>query len=587
MNNTFLTKSHSKSTGLMDIEIPLNDSSSITVSVYQNELFVPQKMFWSAQTHYIGTIKDNPSSLVSLNINTKHITGIISDATRNLVIQPDGSNTETVIIFNEASRITNEKWTCHYELINEIAPTDSDNTKHHSQKNNTTDTITLFLEADHALYSLNNNSEEETTNYILGIMNQVSALYTNEMITVLIDSIKIWSDTVDSYAYSSAQDALFDFKDVLNEKFDADFAMLISGRAQNNGGIAYVNSICQKSRAYSYSNVDGLYADTLSYSWDVHVVAHELGHNLGSYHTHDCVWGPNGNQAIDACYGSNSCHGPLLGPSRTIMSYCHLQDTVIFSLGFGQLPGQVMRSNIFKCRDLTGFICQKPLLLTVSDTIRAAGPYKGNGAHHGNDRNANWYIFQPESDGLITISSCNPNGRDTRLYLYSGSCSQLNDIAASDDGCISGPGKYFASILSDIPVFAGLDYYIEWDSRWSSDPFDFVFSYQNNDIIAHCQNNIQDADESGIDCGGADCAPCTECDQVIADHQGLIQEAVFRSNDEISTNDTVNVNGSLILSSSVGILLEAGFELMSGARLEAVIEDCASYLNRLEQIGSK
>lgn len=33
----------------------------------------------------------------------------------------------------------------------------------------------------------------------------------------------------------------------------------------------------------------------------------------------------------------------------------------------------------------------------------------------------------------------------------------------------------------------------------------------NNVCFAHCNNGIQDADETGIDCGGADCAACPSC----------------------------------------------------------------------------
>ena len=92
-----------------------------------------------------------------------------------------------------------------------------------------------------------------------------------------------------------------------------------------------------------------------TYSWDVNVFSHEMGHNFGSRHTHNCIWNGNSTQ-IDDCgnvHGSGtpgSCYdsqNPII-PSGggTIMSYCHNDNVGInFSLGFGQQPGDVIRNN--------------------------------------------------------------------------------------------------------------------------------------------------------------------------------------------------------------------------------------------------
>lgn len=80
-------------------------------------------------------------------------------------------------------------------------------------------------------------------------------------------------------------------------------------------------------------------------------MTHEMGHALGSPHTHACAWNGN-NTAIDGCgpaagYGEG-CNGPIPSQGGTIMSYCHLIAGVgiNFNLGFGPQPGQLIRTTV-------------------------------------------------------------------------------------------------------------------------------------------------------------------------------------------------------------------------------------------------
>jgi len=111
---------------------------------------------------------------------------------------------------------------------------------------------------------------------------------------------------------------------------DRDFAALFSGRGIGSGsysGIAWINQYCQKGfvnggrtvGSYSFHAIgtSRTPANTAIF------VGHEIGHNMGSPHTH-CY-----NPAIDQCYNLESgCYsGPVSCPASgkgTVMSYCHL-----------------------------------------------------------------------------------------------------------------------------------------------------------------------------------------------------------------------------------------------------------------------
>ncbi len=126
--------------------------------------------------------------------------------------------------------------------------------------------------------------------------------------------------------------ALTDFGEywrVNNSGINRDFAALLSGQnigSNSFSGIAWVDAYCENGTVFgnqtygSYSvNRIGSNAGT---SWVSQFLAHELGHNMGSPHTH-CY-----TPAIDNCYSAeDGCFsGAEVCPAGngTIMSYCHL-----------------------------------------------------------------------------------------------------------------------------------------------------------------------------------------------------------------------------------------------------------------------
>lgn len=127
------------------------------------------------------------------------------------------------------------------------------------------------------------------------------------------------------------------------------FAMLLSGKSDNNfssAGIAWVlngSNYCTSRNAngghYSVTQVFKFAGSNASH--DILVIAHELGHNFGAFHTHcsnaTTGAGPTASNTIDTCFtGEQGCfNGTQVCPVAstvngvanvrgTLMAYCHL-----------------------------------------------------------------------------------------------------------------------------------------------------------------------------------------------------------------------------------------------------------------------
>ena len=244
------------------------------------------------------------------------------------------------------------------------------------------------------MYLDHGSDVENVCEYVVALFNVVAIIYQNEGILINISEILIW-ETLDPYnalGSNSVGDWLNLFEELRQNNFNGDLAHLLT--TQLGGGKAYIDQLCKQYQPTSccaisykcpvqevpapqynpcnlgpYGITGGLGTAAPNpfpiYSRDVKVVAHELGHNFGSRHTHALVWGPNNNLAIDCCAGFvepaivgcpvflDCCENYeiFLDPATstnqgTIMSYCDGPNDpgVDFSKGFGHYPGELIRS---------------------------------------------------------------------------------------------------------------------------------------------------------------------------------------------------------------------------------------------------
>ncbi|MDC0204657.1 M12 family metallo-peptidase [Flavobacteriales bacterium] len=175
------------------------------------------------------------------------------------------------------------------------------------------------------------SSNTTTTNWAHAIIAGVSQVYASETnLNISIVTTIIWEIT-DPYASyindaSNMLAALRNHWTSNNGSISRDLVHLMTKRSNTGtGGIAYRDVLCSNSWGYAFSaslnNTTNFNFPNPSYTWNLMVCSHEIGHNIESHHTHWCGW-PGG--PIDNCTDvEGSCTNNPTPQVGTIMSYCH------------------------------------------------------------------------------------------------------------------------------------------------------------------------------------------------------------------------------------------------------------------------
>lgn len=226
-------------------------------------------------------------------------------------------------------------------------------------------TARLAIETDYE-YFTRFGSETAALDYMGDIFAYVSALYEREINTRLeIGFSRLWTTGAAQDPWSrtgDTLDALLELRTYWRSSMghvERTLVHMLSGKPLG-GGIAYVGVLCDKTYGYGLvSDIRGGFdLEDPAVIWDVVAVAHEIGHNFNSPHTH-CYAQVFGNASdVDHCYGAESgCYrGPSVLPGigsvsggsagqggGSIMSYCHLIApgfrNLSYSFGQGHIYG--------------------------------------------------------------------------------------------------------------------------------------------------------------------------------------------------------------------------------------------------------
>lgn len=332
----------------IQIQIPYKNES-IIIELFQVNIFSENfkintdkldNIPYEKGLHYRGIIKGNENSIASFNFFKNELNGIISSielGNLNIGKLLNQSITDNYIIYSDLDLLIQNEFKCNTKDDTVKPYNDATNNLNRS----TFKCVSTYIEIGYQAFEANGSNLTTTTNWITSIFNNSQTLFSNDGISISLKSLFIW--TSDDYYSISSNFILPAFKNI-RPYFDGDIGFIADVDPGSLGGQAFsIGGICSD-RKFAYGDLTLNFANIPTFSQPVYILTHELGHVLGSHHTHACVWNGD-NTAIDGCATSyGGCQTPFTPPGTlgTIMSYCFPN----FSLGFGLQPTSVILQHI-------------------------------------------------------------------------------------------------------------------------------------------------------------------------------------------------------------------------------------------------
>ncbi|MEO1434903.1 MAG: GEVED domain-containing protein, partial [Bacteroidota bacterium] len=560
----------------MTLTLPQINATPVTLELVKVDLFAPGFEVIQASTnspvdvelgaHYHGRILGQPHSMAAISIFGNEISGMITTKTGNLVLgklegRHEGNDH---ILYHDADLKNSSNFSC--DTDDEL-----DKFSGYSQQELSTphtkdagDCVIIYIEVSNDI-TVNKGGVAGATSYTTALFNQSFLLYAAESINMTFGTIFVW-DTTDPYTGSSSSAMLSQFQANTSSIGGATLGHMISYEA--SGGIAAgFSGVCNSNlnNSLCFSSIEASFNNVPTYSWAVMVVTHEMGHLMGSRHTHACVWNGN-NTAIDGCSGATEGSCSLPGfPSGggTIMSYCHLQSVGInFNNGFGPQPGAVIRNTMINanctapCADPTcddgiqngdetgvdcggscGNVC--PITYCSSGganssfewidnaTIGSINNTSGNNGGYGD-----YTGLSTSADQGATVSISVTPGFSGTIYAENWAVfadfNQDGDFDDAGESIFSGSTTGTETLSGSFTVPAGatlgdtrLRVVMAWNTAALSCGSVSYGETEDYTITVTaptgptCDDGIQNGNETGVDCGGPDCAACPTCDDGI------------------------------------------------------------------------
>ena len=326
LNESVLQKMISKNEQEIELLVPIEKNRRIALQFKRHKLFSPHYKLVNANNQTVDYGNDllfyrsygNKSYRAQMTLRQGE-TMLSIDATDTQYEIVKSNNKSTYLL--KASKEINSGAQCEtaedYQQLESHGINQNLREPNGNQKANTGD-VDVYLVCDYATYLDNNSSMSQTQAYATTQFNAVANVYDDFGINLNLSQLKIW-DHQDPYGVDteSMLYVLSNFQCENGSGIPGNIGHLITTKSTIGGGRAAPDYSC--SGYYVNLGVTKVQAGSSNTNY---ILAHEIGHQLSSPHTHACKWNGD-NTAIDGCANiEGNCADPGTPAVGTVMSYC-------------------------------------------------------------------------------------------------------------------------------------------------------------------------------------------------------------------------------------------------------------------------
>lgn len=328
--------------GLLDVTLVTEDNETLVLELERFNPFsedarvvrVDQHGFehpidLSADVHLRGTVAQDPDRLAYLNITEHGTRGFVSAGDTKALMITNEHGTLRAVRVNDLNLPALDT-VCRVDINDpEFNPFGVDTTPipMDTQQLRGADNARLAkvaVETDYEFSAAFSGNTTASAAYASSLLSAISTIYASDVnMELQISYLRTYETNNDPYGGSDIGRFLERVQSEFNSGDEANIdRAIVQGLSTRNlgGGVAWLATACSDYWGIGVSaNLNASFPDPIrdnsNSNWDLIVVAHEMGHNFGTGHTHDSY-----SPVIDGC-GNGDC-----GDARdaTIMSYCHL-----------------------------------------------------------------------------------------------------------------------------------------------------------------------------------------------------------------------------------------------------------------------